>query len=149
MSFAGDVSPDLERMAHQIGNALANDIPDAVIFADLDGVIRSWNRGATRIFGFSSEDAIGKSLNIIIPQRQRERHWAGYRRMIETGRSRYGDDDLLSVPALTKSGANVSIQFTLAVVHDETGRATGMVALLRDVTNIYMELKRLRKAATG
>ena len=69
--------------------------------------------------------------------------------MIETGRSRYGDDDLLSVPALTKSGANVSIQFTLAVVHDETGRATGLVALLRDVTNIYMELKRLRKAATA
>jgi len=149
MSIDADASHDPGHMARQIGNALANDIPDAVIFADLDGVIRSWNRGATRIFGFSREDAIGKSLNIIIPEPQRERHWAGYRQMIESGRSRYGDEDLLSVPALTKSGAIVSIQFTLAVVHDETGRATGLVALLRDVTEIYMELKRLRKTVSA
>lgn len=140
-------TPDTAELERLIGAALANDIPDAVIFADGGGAIRFWNAGATRIFGFSREDALGQSLDIIIPERQRERHWAGFQRMIETGQSRYRDDQMLAVPALTQDGRTISIEFTLAPVRDGEGRIAGLVALLRDVTKTFLELKRLRSGA--
>lgn len=131
----------------RIGMALIESGHDAVIYADRKGKIRLWNAGATRIFGFSAEEAQGQSLDIIIPERLRERHWAGYDRMMETGQSRYPPDQLLSVPAATKSGAMLSIQFTIAPVTDNEGEVCGLVALLRDVTAMFEELKALRKAA--
>lgn len=131
----------------QLGGAVIREIPDAVVYADRDGAIRFWNAGAERIFGFSATEAIGQSLDIIIPERLRERHWAGYREMMATGRSRYGAHDLLSVPAVAKSGRSLSIQFTVAAVLDRDGRIGGIVAVLRDVTAAYAEMKRLRDIA--
>jgi PAS domain S-box-containing protein len=129
-----------------LARTLLSDLPDAVIYADRDGAIRFWNAGAERIFGFSKTEAIGRSLDIIIPERLRQRHWDGYTRMMQTGHSRYGADELLSVPAVTKAGASLSIQFTVAPVHGADGSLIGIVALLRDVTATFQELKRLRAA---
>ncbi|MEO3434567.1 PAS domain S-box protein [Inquilinus sp. CAU 1745] len=130
-----------------LGEAVIRDIPDAVIYADRTGAIRFWNAGATRIFGFSEEEALGRSLDIIIPERLRRRHWDGYDRMMGTGKSRYGADEILSVPAVTKSGETLSIQFTVAPVLAVDGGIEGIVSILRDATATFGELKRLRKIA--
>jgi PAS domain S-box-containing protein len=139
-NFTGLAEGDLIRL----GESVLRDIPDAVIYADREGVIRFWNAGAERIFGFSQDGALGQSLDIIIPERLRQRHWDGYRHMMETARSRHAPDELLSVPAQTKSGQTLSIQFTVAPVRNQGGAPAGIVAVLRDVTATFQELKRLR-----
>jgi PAS domain S-box-containing protein len=132
-----------------LGSAVLDDIPDAVIYADSKGTIRYWNPGAERIFGFTREEALGQSLDLIIPERLRKRHWDGYDRFMQTGHSRYGADELLSVPAQNKRGDQLSIQFTVAPVKDADGTLAGIVAVLRDVTATFQELKRLRAQASG
>ena len=129
----------------RLGEALALALPDAVILADREGLIRHWNDGATRIFGFAAEEALGRSLDIIIPERLRQRHWDGYHHMMRTGHSQHAADELLAVPAVTKDGAKLSIQFTVAPVPGEDGEVAGVVAVLRDVTETFEELKRLRR----
>ncbi len=128
----------------RLGQSVLRDIPDAVIYADREGIIRFWNAGAERIFGFSQAEAVGQSLDIIIPERLRQRHWDGYRHMMETGRSRHAPHELLSVPAHTKIGQMLSIQFTAAPVRGPSSALAGIVAVLRDVTATFQELKRLR-----
>ena len=120
-------------------------IPDAVVYADAEGVIRFWNAGAERIFGFSAADAVGQSLDIIIPANLRARHWDGFRHVMATGESRYGEGDLLSVPGLCKDGTRISLEFTVAVLRDASGRIQGIAAVLRDVTPRFEELRQLRK----
>jgi PAS domain S-box-containing protein len=136
-----DLSP-AERDA--LGNTVLDDVPDAIIYADRDGRIRFWNAGAERIFGFTRAEALGQSLDLIIPERLRKRHWDGYDRVMQTGKSRYAADELLSVPAQTKTGETLSIQFTVAPVRGAGGQLAGIVAVLRDVTSTFRELKRLR-----
>ena len=138
-----------DTMLTQLGLALLRDLPDAVVYSDANGVIRHWNAGAARIFGFSSGEALGQSLDIIIPERLRERHWQGYRNVMETGHSSHAPDEMLSVPAVNKAGDKLSIQFTVAPVMGEDGKVAGIVALLRDATETFTELKRLRQAARG
>lgn len=146
----GKTMTDLPKEAlDRIGAALLRDLPDAVIYADRAGLIRYWNAGAERIFGLSAGEALGQSLDIIIPERLRERHWQGYRHMMETGHSGHGPEEVLSVPAVTKGGENRSIQFTLAPVQDAAGQVEGIAAVLRDGTDTFAELKRLRAAARG
>jgi PAS domain S-box-containing protein len=130
-----------------LGQAVIHDIPDAVIYADRDGIIRFWNAGAKRIFGFSASEALGQSLDIIIPERLRKRHGDGYSRMVGTGQGQHGVDELLSVPAQHKSGATLSIQFTVTALRRDDGEVRGIAAVLRDVTPIYAEMKRLRSLA--
>ena len=130
----------------QMAEAVISGIPDAIVYADHDGFIRFWNAGAMRIFGFTAEDAIGQSLDIIIPERLRERHWTAYRIMMASGRSRHAEHELLSVPAITRDGSSLSIQFTVAPVHGERGAVAGIVAVMRDITQTFLELKRLRAA---
>jgi PAS domain S-box-containing protein len=124
---------------------LVRDMPDAVVFADAEGTIRFWNRGAERIFGFAEAEALGRSLDIIIPENLRQRHWEGYRETMRTGRSRYGAGDVLAVPGLRKDGSRVSIEFTIVPFRDEGGRMAGIAAVLRDVTERFEELKSLRR----
>src|SRR5437879_3628538 len=81
---------------------LVETAPDAVVYADQDGIIRFWNRGATRIFGHEAADAVGHTLDIIIPEGLRARHWTGYRATMASGATRYGAGDLLAVPAIRK-----------------------------------------------
>jgi PAS domain S-box-containing protein len=129
----------------RIAAAVLDGVADAVIVSDRDGSICFWNPGAARIFGFTAEEALGRSLDIIIPERLRARHWEGYRKTMATGKSRYGSGDLLSVPAIRKDGSGLSVEFTIATVTDTAGAITGLVAVLRDVTARFQELKSLRQ----
>jgi PAS domain S-box-containing protein len=105
---------------------------DAIIAANHNGLICFWIPGAERIFGYLRGDAIGRSLDLIVPERLRQRHWDGYRTTIATGRSRYGDGDLLSVPALHKNGTTISVEFTIVPLKNESGPMIGMAAIMRD-----------------
>ena len=129
----------------RLGAALLHSMSDAIVASDRDGRITFWNPGAERIFGFSRDEAIGQSLDLIIPERLRERHWTGYTEVMRTGESRYGHGDLLSVPALRKDGTRLSIEFTIVPLKDATGAMQGIVAVLRDVTARFEELRDLRK----
>ena len=99
----------------------------------------------SRIFGHPGSDAIGRTLDLIIPERLRQRHWDGYRRTMETGKSRYGEGDLLSVPAVRKDGTTVSIEFTIVPLKGESGQIIGMVAVMRDVTLRFEEIRTLKR----
>lgn len=121
--------------------------PDAVLAADRDGTVRFWNSGAERIFGFPAAEAIGASLNIIIPERLRPRHWDGWHRVAQTGQSRYGSGDLLSVPALHADGHTLSVEFTIHMISDADHQVQGIAATLRDVSARYQELRELRRRA--
>jgi PAS domain S-box-containing protein len=131
----------------KLGDALLQSMSDAIISSDSDGRITFWNPGAERIFGFSRSEAIGQSLDLIIPERLRARHWEGYTDVMRTGESRYGHGDLLSVPALRKDGTRLSIEFTIVPLKDVAGAMVGMVAILRDVTARFEELRALRQTA--
>jgi PAS domain S-box-containing protein len=123
--------------------------PDAIVAADTDGVIRFWNAGAERIFGHAAQDAIGQSLDLIIPERLRERHWAGWQQVIATGQSRYGAAELLAVPGVRQDGSTVSVEFTIHPVRDAGGQLAGLAATLRDVTEQFNELRELRRRAAA
>lgn len=129
----------------QIARAVLAARSDALVAADKDGIIRFWNPGAERIFGHASGEAVGRSLDLIIPERLRLRHWDGFRHTMETGQSRYGEGDLLAVPALRKDGATISVEFTIVPLTDETGRMDGMVAIMRDVTQRFEEMRQLKR----
>jgi PAS domain S-box-containing protein len=118
---------------------------DAVIATDRAGMVNFWNPGATRIFGFTADEAIGQSLDLIIPPNLRARHWDGFNRVMTTGESHYGHGDLLSVPAQTKSGQRISVEFTIAMLKDGDGRPTGTVAILRDVSRRFEEVRALKR----
>jgi PAS domain S-box-containing protein len=118
---------------------------DAVIATDRAGMVNFWNPGATRIFGFTADEAIGQSLDLIIPPNLRARHWDGFNRVMTTGESHYGHGDLLSVPAQTKSGQRISVEFTIAMLKDGDGRPAGTVAILRDVSKRFEEVRALKR----
>lgn len=127
-----------------IGAALIDSAADAIIASDRAGDIVLWNAGAERIFGFTEAEALGQSLDIIIPEPFRARHWEGYHETVASGESRYGAGDMLAVPGLHKEGRRLSLEFTIALMK-EAGRVTGMVASLRDVTARFEETKALKK----
>lgn len=118
---------------------------DAIIFADREGFIRLWNKGAERLFGFAAEEALGNSLDLIIPERWRERHWQGFRQVMATGRTRYGPGELLAAPGLTRDGRLISLEFSLALIKGENGQILGAAAILREVTARWAEMKELRR----
>jgi PAS domain S-box-containing protein len=118
---------------------------DAVIATDRAGMVNFWNPGATRIFGFTAEETVGQSLDLIIPPNLRARHWEGFNRVMTTGESHYGHGDLLSVPAQTKSGQRISVEFTIAMLKDGDGRPAGTVAILRDVSKRFEEVRALKR----
>jgi PAS domain S-box-containing protein len=128
-----------------VADAILAGSADAVIATDVEGIIQIWNPGAERIFGYTAGEATGQSLDLIIPERLRSRHWQGYRQVIETGESRYGHGDLLSVPSMRKDGEKISVEFTIVPLKDDAGRISGMAAVMRDVTPRFEEMKRLRQ----
>ncbi|WP_438278859.1 PAS domain-containing protein [Nitrobacter sp.] len=128
-----------------IAAALLHSSADAVIATDRDGTITFWNPGAVRIFGHCADEATGRSLDLIIPESLRARHWAGYHEVMRTGQSRYSGGDVLAVPALHKDGRRISLEFTIVPVKDAAGRITGLVSVLRDVTARFEEIRELRR----
>jgi PAS domain S-box-containing protein len=117
---------------------------DAVLFADRDGRIRYWNAGAASMFGWSAVEALGLSMDLIIPERQRARHWQGWEQVMKSGHTRYGHD-ILAVPATRKDGSPLSIEFTIQLVRDEAGAIVGASAIVRDVTERWTRDRELRK----
>ena len=107
--------------------------PDAILFADREGVIRLWNKGAERIFGCPAEEAIGQSLDLIIPEKLRQRHWDGYHKTMATGETRYGTD-MLAVPAMHSDGSKISTEFTIVLLRDGKGEPFGVAAVMRDIS---------------
>lgn len=126
---------DFEQVVQALG--------DGVIACDAAGTVVFWNAAATRIFGFTAEDAVGQSLDLIIPQRQQQRHWDGYHKTLATGVTRYGDS-VLRVPALHKEGKPLSIAFTVALLHAPDGAVSGIAAVVRDDTVAWREDRALR-----
>ena len=104
-----------------------------------------WNPGAERMFGYARQEALERSLDLIIPERLRRRHWDGYNRVMQTGHSRYADGDLLSVPAIRKDGSTISVEFTVTPIKDETGELIGMAAVMRDATKQFQEMRALKR----
>jgi PAS domain S-box-containing protein len=123
---------------------LANAIGDAVVISDAAGDITYWNPAATRMFGYTQEEALGKTLDVIIPERLRGRHWEGYHKTMATGQTRYGND-VLRVPAVDKAGRSLSIAFTVALLHSPQGELNGIVAVIRDETARFQEERALKK----
>jgi PAS domain S-box-containing protein len=117
---------------------------DAIIFADQDGIIRLWNSGAEVIFGYTAEEAIGETLDLIVPEKLRKRHWEGYRKVMATGTTRYGSD-VLAVPATKKDSSRISVEFTIVLLKDDAGKPMGTAAILRDVTKRWQKEKELKK----
>ena len=132
--------PEVSNGYQQVVEALG----DAVVICDRDGVIRFWNAAAERLFGFTRTDALGKSLDLIIPERLRERHWAGFTRTMATGQTRY-QHDVLRVPAMHKDGRTLSIAFTVGLLLAAQRTLTGLVAVIRDETKRFAEERDLRK----
>jgi PAS domain S-box-containing protein len=130
--------------------------PDAILFADREGKIRLWNAGAEAVFGWRADEVMGRSMDLIIPERLRARHWSGWDKVMETGVTRYGSGQLLAVPALRKDGASISIEFSIQLLRDEAGAILGPVAVVRDVTErwkrekeLHRELKELKARLGG
>lgn len=134
-------------LAQELAAALLGSAGDAVIAADAQGIIRFWNPGAEQVFGYAPAEAIGQSLDLIIPDGLRKRHWEGYEQVMRTGKSRYGEGDLLAVPGQCKDCTRITLEFTIAPLRGPTGRLNGMGAVLRDVTARFEELRNLRKRA--
>ena len=128
-----------------LADALLRTDTDAIVASDKRGIIQFWNPGAERIFGYTHADAIGQSLDVIIPTRLRERHWRGYHHVMATGESRYSHGDVLAVPGKRKDGADISLEFTIIPLRDETGQMIGLVAIMRDVTARFEEIRTLRR----
>jgi PAS domain S-box-containing protein len=120
---------------------------DAIIAADTDGTILLWNPAAERMFGFTAAEALGHALDLIIPERFRNRHWAGYQRVMRTGQTRYGTE-VLRVPALHKDGHTLSIAFTVALLQAGDGGIQAIAAIVRDETARWEEERALRRRVT-
>ncbi len=137
---AAPVNPGID----QFCRTLVHEAPDAIVYADVGGMIRFWNRGAERVFGFSASEVLGKSLDMIIPESMRKRHWDTYLETTRTGNTRYDAGELLAVQALRKDRTRVSIEFSILPFRDREGRMLGVAAILRDVTKRFEEIEALR-----
>ena len=124
--------------------ALVAAVGDAIIASDATGAITLWNPGAERMFGYTESEALGRSLDLITPERLRQRHWEGYRKSMDTGTTKYGND-LLRVPATHKDGRSMSIAFTVAMLFAPDGAVSAVVAVIRDESQRFQDERALRK----
>lgn len=127
---------DLQQLVSAVG--------DAIVVCDASGAITLWNPAAEYIFGFTESEALGQSLDLIIPERLRQRHWDGYHKTMETGVTRYGHD-VLRVPAVHKDGRAMSISFTVAMLYSADKKISGIASVIRDETAKFNEDRALRK----
>lgn len=117
---------------------------DAIMFADCEGAIRLWNKGAEAMFGYSVAEAEGKSLDLIIPENLRGRHWEGYHKVMACGETRYGTE-LLAAPGIRKDGTRLSLEFSMVIVRGEDSKVLGTGAVIRDITARFQKEKALKE----
>lgn len=117
---------------------------DAIMFADREGNIRLWNSGAEAMFGYTAAEAEGNSLDLIIPENLRDRHWEGYYKVMASGVTRY-ETELLSAPGIRKDGSRISLEFSMVIVRDDDGSVLGTGAVIRDITARWQKEKILKE----
>jgi len=139
----GEIMPEAPTQ-EWLADTIVNASSDAIMFSDREGIIRLWNSGAEKMFGFTAVEALGQSLDLIIPENLRGRHWDGYWRVMESGSSRYSAD-LLSAPALRKDGTRISTEFSMVMVKDGAGGMLGVAAIIRDVSARWQREKELKE----
>jgi PAS domain S-box-containing protein len=122
---------------------MINNAPDAILISDRAGVIRFWNNGAEQMFGHTAAEAVGQSLDLIIPENLRSRHWDGYWRVMASGETKY-KTGLLSAPGVRKDGSSISLEFSMVLLHDEAGDMQGCASIMRDVTERWKKEKELK-----
>jgi PAS domain S-box-containing protein len=125
-------------------NALVASVGDAIVVCDAAGAVVMWNPAAERMFGHTEAEVLGQSMDMIIPERLRKRHWEGYHKTMATGVTRYGHD-VLRVPAVDKQGRSMSIAFTVAMLHAPDGTVASIVSIIRDETSRFNEDRALRQ----
>src|SRR5438445_8691357 len=113
--------------------SILEQISIAIIFGDREGIVRLWNAGAEAMFGWSADETLGKSMDLIIPEKHRARHWEGYFHVMETGVTKYGQN-VLAVPAHTKDGRRISIEFNVALLKDAEGQVLAAARGIQEVT---------------
>src|SRR5690349_7949604 len=121
----------------KLATLIVDQAPDAMIFAGPDGAIRLWNRAATTLFGYSSADAVGQSLDLIIPERFRESHWRGFERALAEGATKYSGRALPTRSA-RKDGTTIYVELTFAILKNASGAAVGALAHARDITERFL-----------
>jgi len=129
---------------HDLPQRILDGSPDAILVSDPAGTVRYWNAAAERVFGFSASEALGASMDFIIPERLRGRHWAGWEAVMRSGVTRYGEGQLLAVPAIHKDGRQLSIEFSIQLAKDAGGQIEWVIAVFRDVTERFAREKALR-----
>ena len=133
-----------DALTHQwLCENIVEQIPLAIIFGDREGIVRLWNKGAETMFGWTADEVLGKSMEVIIPEKHRARHWEGYFHVMDTGTTKYGTS-VLAVPAVTKDGRRISVEFNVALLKDSDGRVLGAAASIQDVSARWERDKTLR-----
>ncbi len=127
-----------------LSGRIVQEASDAIMFSDRQGLIRLWNCGAERMFGYAASEAVGQSLDLIIPENLRGRHWDGYYRVMESGESRYSTE-MLSAPALRRDGTRISTEFSMVMVKGDDGSVLGVAAVIRDVSTRWQREKELKE----
>lgn len=132
---------------------LLQNAPDAIIYAGTDGMVAYWNAAAERVFGHTADEAMGQSLDLIIPEQFRDAHWTGYDRALGAGETKYAGQ-ALTTRATKKGGETIYVDLGFAMIHDASGATIGVMATARDVTERFnrdretrRELRELREAA--
>lgn len=133
----------MENLEYYLKQTL-NAAPDAILISDREGIIRYWNSGAEQMLGYSAAEAVGQSLDLFIPEKLRSRHWEGYYRVMESGVTKY-QTGLLSSPGLRKDGSQVSLEFSMVLLKDESGAMQGCASIMRDVTARWLKEKELKQ----
>ena len=123
---------------------LVDQAPDAIIFADLEGTIIEWNHGAEAVFGYPASEAIGQSLDLIVPERFREAHWNGYQRALSDGDTKYRGR-ALPTRSMRKDGSDIYVELTFAIIKSGDGVVIGALAHARDISERWAKEREQRE----
>ena len=131
-------------MSTETCSLIAEQISDALVYSDVKGVISGWNLAAENLFGYARSEAVGQSLDLIIPERFRAAHWAGFDRAMGNWATQYGSRPRVT-RSLTSGGNTIYVEMSFAVVTDAQGKAIESVAIARDATQRYLDERSLRE----
>ncbi|MDD2898314.1 MAG: PAS domain S-box protein [Desulfuromonadaceae bacterium] len=123
---------------------LVQNASDAILISDVEGVVRYWNCGAGLLFGYDAAEAVGQTLDLIIPENLRSRHWEGYRRVMASGETKY-KIGLLSSPGVRKDGSRISLEFSMVLLHNDDGSMAGCASVMRDISDRWKKEKELKE----
>ncbi|MGP1679021.1 MAG: PAS domain-containing protein [Burkholderiales bacterium] len=123
--------------------AVVEQAPDAIIYADRAGAIRVWNRAAETVFGYVAAEVLGSSLDVIIPERLRRAHWEGFHRAIDSGQTKLGGRALVT-RSVHKNGSKLYVELSFGLIRNGTGAIAGALALGRECTARHLADSALR-----